>query len=152
MNEKSYMGFQLVHLPWPILKVKVMHISTWISWKWWEIKRKLLLPSNSHVWAFFWRIYSSWSILKFNVMYGLSFGVSTGDLGPFSRSMSCMGFLLAYLQVILVHSQGQCHVWAFFWRIYMWSWSILKVNVMYISTMNIFEMVTYRIEITIAIK
>ena len=41
------------------------------------------------------------------------------------------------------HQIGSC-VWAFDWRNYLWPLPFLKVKVMHISTMNIFEMVRYR--------
>ena len=47
--------------------------------------------------------------------------------------------------------QSNSQSWAFIWHIYVWPRPILKVKVFYISTTNIFEMVTDMIKMTIAI-
>ena len=46
------------------------------------------------------------------------------------------------------------NIWAFVWHIYIWRWHIpkIKVKVMSGSTMNIFEMVADRVNITIVVK
>ena len=124
-NSKSCLSFWLVYLHFTLailkvkfIKFKVKHISHWISWKWWQIRLKLLLPSNSKSYMGFWLTYYIWPrpILKNrvkvmhtstkNIRDMVTDRVKVNITIAINRK-SCVGFRFVYLHLILAHSRGQ---------------------------------------------
>ena len=104
------MGFRLAYLHWTSARFQ----------------------GESYVWAFHWPIYiERWPGFKVKAMYGLSIGIFTLDFDHVSRWKPWLGFRLAYLQWNLTRFQGESHVWAFDWLIYIGLWPGFKVKAMF---------------------
>ena len=131
---------------WPFLRSRsrTCTFRQWISWKAWDIRRKLLLPSiASHIWLFFVPLaYLPLTLLD-------SKGQGQEHVYFYNKYLWNGDFIKNYY----------CHQIASFVRvfvshIYILLWPSLKdkVNAVHISTMNVLEMLRDREKVTLAIN
>ena len=93
-------------------------VHTWLSRKWWQIGKILLLPTHAELHVAFplaWFLPWSWPILKVKVKI---MQISTVNI---------LQTVIIRTNIATVNTESR--MWPFDWHIYIWSWPILKVKI-----------------------